>query len=77
MAGTKFMGGLKPYLNKEGNWWVFRYGFEKISDADVYIYVEHKFIKKPSEERMRTLMENYNKENKNKIDINKIINSLK
>lgn len=76
MAGTKFMGGLKPYLNKEGNWWVFRYGFERIGDSDIFIYIEHKFIKRPSDDRIRTLIENYNKEGGNE-DADKVINTIK
>ena len=51
MAGTRVMGTIKPYLVKEGNWFVLRYGFERIGDSDTFMYVEHKFIKRPSDDR--------------------------
>jgi hypothetical protein len=73
MAGTRVMGTIKPYLTKEGNWFVLRYGFERIEGTDTYMYVEHKFIKRPSDDRIRTLIENYNKEGGNE-DADKVIN---
>jgi hypothetical protein len=40
------------------------------------MYVEHKFIKRPSDDRIRTLIENYNKEGGNE-DADKVINTIK
>lgn len=76
MAGTRTMGTMKPYLIKDGNWFVLRYGFERIGDSDTFMYVEHKFIKRPSDDRIRTLIENYNKEGGNE-DADKVINTIK
>ena len=78
MAGTRTMGSIKPYLKKEGNLWIFRYGFERIEDSDMFMYVEHRFVKQPSEMRMRALMDAYNKESlSTPIDIDKVIETIK
>lgn len=77
MAGVSVMGELKPYLRQEGNWWVLRYGFSPIGEEGLYIYTEHKFAFRPTNERIISILEGYNAENENKVDIDKVINEIK
>ena len=76
MAGVSVMGELKPYLRKENNWWVLRYGFEPVGEGNLHIYTEHKFAFRPTNERIRTILEGYNNSATIKVDIDKVINEI-
>jgi len=51
-----------PRYEKKDGWFIIRYGYEPIEDTDYHKFVEHRFIVKPSAERIQSLIAAYNEE---------------
>ena len=60
-----------PPLEFINGWYIIRYGYEPVNDTDgVFTYVEHRFKTKPTIERIRSLVDQYNQSTGKSVEIN-------
>lgn len=60
-----------PPLEYVNGWYVIRYGYEPVSDTEgVFTFVEHRFKSKPTIERIRSLVTQYNQSTGKSVEIN-------